>query len=109
MSFPLFSTLLAETEGNVQYDLSSIVDHVKLLDEEGFELTYAIIRYYQISYDNDTVKTTLPYGSKFTKQGLKIDFANLPQRLLMMMSVFLQLHTQKMETDRQRRLLIEKN
>ena len=106
-AFPLFETLYGETKDDAtisETDLQKLCDQLKLLDAEGSELAYAIIRYYQVYHDPTSISTVLPYGSKMTKQGLKLDLGIFPKRLVAILYLFIELHMKKIQNDEERQL-----
>lgn len=107
-AFPLFETLYTETKDDdlilSETDLQKLCDQLKTLETEGAELAYAIIRYYQVYHDTTSISTVLPYGSKMTKQGLKLDLGILPKRLIAILYLFIKLHLKKIENDEARQL-----
>ena len=104
---PLYQNLRSNS-GDVSDDLTSeqkdeFVKRVKLLDENGHEIIYILIR----MYENDTTSkfAELPYGSKSTSKELKFDLDNLPNQLKWMIYKFSKLHLDKMSEENTRKKL----
>jgi len=109
--FPLFENLYANTDDSNKKThhidenfLQEVCEKLKTIDDEGSELVYAIIRYFQVYYDNKP-SSHLPYGSKITKQGLKLDIAVFPKRLVEMLHLFLVLHSSKIQAEKEREMI----
>ena len=56
------------------------------------EIVYALIRSYQIQFDNDTSSHILPYNSKRLKRGIKFNIDNFPLLLQRIIYAFLTVH-----------------
>lgn len=96
---PLYQQLKKET---LSIDLSSeqkeeFVKITKTLDESGCEITYILIRLYEL--DTTLKSDELPYGSKFSSKELKFDLENFPIQLKWILYRFLKKHMEKMEQE----------
>jgi hypothetical protein len=70
---------------------------VKLLDSNGHELIYAIIRVYQLENSEDKNTYTIPFHGKFIKNDLKFDLNDLPNKLKRMIYKFTDMHIKSMK------------
>jgi hypothetical protein len=101
-TFPLFSTLEQKwseqhqpwkttplTDTQKQY----ICDQLKCMDDMGCELVYAVIRFYQLHYEEGNIME-LPFQLKKQKTGgiYKLDLNDLPLKLQRMILIFSEMH-----------------
>jgi len=102
--FPLFDTIYQQTEPKqtpLTYDEKmQLCSDMKQLDQEGFELVYAIIRNFYLAEENGQYDF-IPYSPKIIKSGMKFDTTFLPPRLLIMIRHFVTLHVQRLDEARQ--------
>jgi len=94
--FPLYSSianLIAENPQELsdakKKDLSI---KIRSFDRNTQELIYALIKAYDINNDGSSV-TTLPFGGKTLKSGLKFDINVLPLRLQRILLKFSEMHS----------------
>ena len=103
--FPLFDTIYQETESiqaPLQYEEKmELCNKIKDLDQEGYDLVYAIIRSFYLSMENGHYDF-VPYSPKINKTGYKFDTTFFPPRLLIMIRHFVNLHVNKLEEERER-------
>jgi len=104
--FPLFKALYNETEGiknnNVSYEERLVLqDEIKSLDKDGHEYLYALIRNYQLEIDNDDFHE-LPYNPKVNKTGYKFEMKKMPDRLIIILKHFVDLHRKKLMEEKAR-------
>lgn len=104
MSFPLFDTLYADTD-DIRQPLSynekiQLCNDIKELDQEGYDLLYAIIRTYHLQKENGSY-ANIPYSPKIHKSGYKFDMTVFPPRLLIMIRQFVTLHMKKLSEEKQ--------
>lgn len=101
-SFPLFDTLHSETEGihtPLTYDDKlRLCNDIKEMDQEGYDLLYAIIRTYYLEKEKG-IKDHIPYSPKVHKSGYKFDMTFFPPRLLIMIRRFVSLHKKKLSEE----------
>lgn len=104
--FPLFNALYKETEGiknnNVSYEERLVLqDEIKSLDKDGHEYLYALIRNYQLEIDNGDFHE-LPYDPKVNKTGYKFEMKKMPDRLIIILKHFVDLHRKKLMEEKAR-------
>ena len=100
--FPLFDTLFQDTESiqtPLQYEEKmELCNQIKDLDQEGFDLVYAITRSFYLVKENGNYDF-VPYSPKVNKTGYKFDTTFLPPRLLIMIRHFVTLHLNKLREE----------
>ena len=103
MSFPLFDMIYAETE-NASHPTDAEREHfcdaIKKMDEEGYELLYALIKCYAIKYEQDS--ETPPFSAKKCKNGYKFDISSIPNRLFHVLNHFVVKHKAKLREETHR-------
>lgn len=104
--FPLYYSLKQRNENKnekLSYDdMLSVCSTINQeIDEEGLEYIYAIIRYYSLLEDNFNFDS-IPYKPKINKNGLKYDLSSLPSKLALMIKDFVDLHTSKLNEEKER-------
>jgi putative cell wall-binding protein len=111
--FPLFQTVLKQTEGiDENEDMTNqekleLAEKISKLDKPGHEYIYAIIRNYQLEFDKEDFED-LPYKVRVKKSGYKWEMQKLPKRLLIMIRHFVHLHLEKIKEESQRTTFFEK-
>ncbi len=104
--FPLFQALLKETETIKDNDVSyeerlALMEDIKSLDKDGHEYLYALIRNYQLEIDEGDFQT-LPYEPKVNKTGYKFEMKKMPNRLIIILKHFVNLHLKKLVEEKAR-------
>ena len=93
-SFPLYDNLIKDIEPNVEplnkAKKEKLISDIKLLDNNGHELIYTLIKVHHIENDEQDYK--LPYGMKSLKLGLRTDINQLPYTLQHIINNFVKLH-----------------
>ena len=112
--FPLFQTVLKQTEGideneemMTNEEKLELAEKISKLDKSGHEYIYAIIRNYQLEFDKEDFED-LPYKVRVKKSGYKWEMHKLPKRLLIMIRYFVELHLEKIKEESQRTTFFEK-
>jgi hypothetical protein len=111
-SFPLFNMILLDTEiskdevfDNKKHE--ELVEKIEKMDNEGNEIILALIRNYQLETDQG-IYEELPYDCKSNKSGYKFTVNKLPNRLILMISHFVDLHLKKQIEENQRNNIFNK-
>jgi hypothetical protein len=104
--FPLFDALYKETELISPQILNyeerlQLMEQIKSLDKDGHEYLYALIRKYQLEIENGDFND-LPYQPKVNKSGYKFEMKKMPDRLLIILKHFVNLHLKKLLEERAR-------
>ena len=98
-NFPLYDTLNVDIPTidltNKQKD--AFLRNVKLLDVDGMERLYVIIRIHQLENSEDKSSYIIPYKGKFVKSDLKFDLDELPTDLKHILFKFVTIHRKTME------------
>jgi hypothetical protein len=101
-SLPIYDNIINtinSTEIVVTQDIkTTLINHI--IDyKDTHEIVMAIIRYYQLN--NSHQVTDFPFYCKYlkTKKGYKFDIDNLPDRLILIMVEFYNLHTKSVENE----------
>lgn len=94
-TFPIYDTLCSSIDENVldltTTDKTEFIALLRLLNQSGIDIMYALIRYFQIVKDNNT-SIELPYGGVQTKDDIKFDLERLPIMLKHILFKFIKLH-----------------
>lgn len=104
MNFPLFDIILGEIDNTGDIDRNKLCDNIKRLDEEGYELMYALMKCYAHRFQEDGASS--PFQGKKCKGGYKFDTSQIPDRLLQMLSHFVKKHLEKMKEEKIRSEII---
>jgi hypothetical protein len=97
-NFPLYDTLNCDIPS---VDLSNkekeiFLKQVKLLDADGMERVYAIIRIHQFENSEDKSSYIIPYKGRYVKTDIKFNLDDLPIDLRHMLFKFLTIHRKMM-------------
>lgn len=100
MSFPLFDTIISETEDK---DLTLVnkrllIKKIEELDIEGMELIYALISHYNDKY-KDGGNNLLPYEGKYINNDMTYDLECMPNRLKQLLFKFINMHKKRMDDE----------
>lgn len=96
-TFPLFCHLKNEIDTQQEMEaltstqMTDLVEKVKLLDEQGCSLVYALIRYYQI-YEDKQNAIEVPFNMKKIKTGHRFCIEDLPILLQHLIYCFVKIH-----------------
>lgn len=96
-TFPLFCHLKNEIDTQQEMEaltstqMTDLVEKVKLLDEQGCSLVYALIRYYQIYEDKENAME-VPFHMKKIKTGHRFCIEDLPVLLQHLLYCFVKIH-----------------
>lgn len=110
--FPLFQTIykLTESSSNVNVDYEERIELgqiIKDLDKTACEYIYAIVRTYQLEIDKDNFDN-LPYSMKVNKNGVKFEMGKMPNRLILIIKKFVELHIKSINESSSRTNFFEK-
>jgi hypothetical protein len=104
--FPLYDSLYKDAE---ETDLTasqkkSFITKVQTIDSDGYELLYALIRFYQVEVDGVNTKFDIPYSGKYVnKNDIEFDLTALPNKLKRILYKFIQVHIKKLDEDKKNR------
>jgi len=108
-SFPLYDSLVKDIP---EKDLSvkqkeEFMDKIKSIDDNGRDLIYALIQFYNITNNDEKSEGKLPYGGiredvKKGKTNLTWNFTDLPQNLRHILYKFICLHIQSKKEEQVR-------
>lgn len=107
MIFPLFDQLKRDCEAKNSKELSSaqkktLEKKFESMDQEGFNIIFALIYAYAIQNDNLTDKNFIPYEGTLSDNNYKFDLDKLPKMLKIIVHKFILMHYKKMEDDKKR-------
>lgn len=100
--FPLYDSLSNDIENK---DLSptqksAFIKRILKIDENGYELVYALIRMYQVENDEKNTSFTLPYNGTFVESDIHFDLEKFPNTLKQILFKFLGVHIDKMKEEK---------
>ena len=100
-NLPLYEILFKETlnEDLTNKQKDEFMRLIKNIDQNGFEIVYALIRIFQLENNDDKSTFKLPYGGKFDKNDMKFDFNELPNELKHILFKFIQIHSKTMKEE----------
>lgn len=104
MSFPLYDSLardLPKKDLNVA-EKEEFIEKVKKIDQNGRELVYALIQFYNIENCDEELSEDLPYGGSREeaskgKENLTWTLTDFPTKLRHILYKFVNMHIQNME------------
>jgi len=99
--FPLLDSLSNDiTEKDLSYaQKRSFLEKIKKIDTDGQELIYALIKMYQLTYENNII-FNMPYNSKHVENdGITFNLVDLPNNLKQILYKFIGKHLKKMKED----------
>lgn len=99
--FPLYDSLNTNIKNK---DLTVIqkkdfIKKIDILDKNGHELIYALIRIYQMENDEDNTSFILPYNGIYINKDMKFYIENLPNKLNHILYKFIKVHLKKMKEE----------
>lgn len=97
MNFPLFDIILGEIDTTGDIDKNKLCERIKKLDDEGYELMYALMKCYAQRFHDDY--TSPPFQGKKCKGGYKFDISILPDQLMRILYHFVIKHHEKMKEE----------
>jgi hypothetical protein len=101
ISFPLYDTLVStiqiSPDKDEPIDKNKLVKWIQSFDQDGFNKTYALIRYHGLN-DNNQEPDNIPFGGYFSENGeLLFDLDRIPNTLQQVLYQFSKLHIQHMK------------
>lgn len=96
-SFPLFEIMLSEIDSDQiiqDSEKTELCEKIKKMDNEGYELIYALMKSYAIRFDQNFESP--PFHPKKIQKGYKFDIDLLPNKLILILSHFVKKHNQKL-------------
>ena len=100
MSFPLFEIILSEIDEDhkpLESEKENLCEHIKKMDNEGYEMLYALMKSYAIRFDQNY--DSPPFQPKKTQKGYKFDIDTLPDRLIKILDRFVKKHNEKLREE----------
>ena len=100
--FPLYDSLNTNVKNK---DLTVLhkkdfIKKINILDHNGHELIYALIRIYQMENEEDNTSFTLPYNGSYINKDMKFEMSNLPHKLKHILYKFIKVHLKKMKDEK---------
>ena len=106
-NFPLFTSIYKEVKDKdlTTTQKQTCIRNIKKLDLNGYELIYALIKYYSLHYGilEDTSTFVLPYEGVQEDKGVIFELNKFPVKLKQMIYNFVNKHLKKMKDDAKRR------
>ena len=105
MSFPLYSSMLSLVKTSRSLTARQKADFVKkvsVLDENGHELIYALIKAYYLEQEENTI-SNLPYEGQDIQKNISFDLNNFPGRLQQILHKFVAKHLKKIKEEEKKR------
>ncbi len=97
MSFPLYDIFAKQalefSSSLNDNDLKKIIDDIKILDQDGINNLYLIIRYAAKLENDEKV-----YNAKFNRKGVVFNLESMPELLQKTIYAFVQKHIQENQT-----------
>jgi hypothetical protein len=106
-SFPFYDIMMKDTK-NTDLTLkqkNDFLSKVVLMDKDGRELIYALIRVFEINNEDLPSSFKLPYSGKFVEKDMHFDLEKLPFKLRQVLYKFINVHLEKMEEEKNKQLL----
>lgn len=93
-NFPLYDTLIKDikTTDLTLHEKDNLIKNIKKLDDNGFEILYALIRVYHINNEQIDINFSIPYEGKVVKNDIKFDLEILPNNLKQLIQKFIFIH-----------------
>jgi hypothetical protein len=104
-SFPLYS-VLSENIPKKDLTIPEKTDFMKKiieLDVDGYELIYALIKYYYIQDKGNAM--SIPYKGTVLKNAVKFNLLDFPSQLKQILYKFILMHRKKIEEDKEKERL----
>ncbi len=106
-SFPFYDIMMKDTK---TADLTvkqknDFLAKMLLIDKNGYELIYALIRVFEINNEDLPSSFKLPYSGKFIDKDMHFDLEKLPLKLRQVLYKFINVHLEKMEEEKNKQLL----
>lgn len=95
-NLPLYDMLLKDIDKSKRFkknDTIELADNIKKCDENGKNLIYILIRYFQIQ--NGGVETEMPYKSTYEHKNFSFSISELPSLLKKILLAFTITHLKK--------------
>jgi hypothetical protein len=100
--FPLYDSLSKDL---IDKDLTLsqkrvFIKRITKIDNNGYDLVYALIRMYQVENNEENTSFTLPYNGIFVDTDINFDLDKFPIDLKQILFKFLGVHIGKMKEER---------
>jgi hypothetical protein len=102
--FPLFNVLnnnISTKKDLTVAEKNDFIKKIQSLDVDGFELIYALIKYYYIQKENGSL-LSMPYNGVIIKDKIQFNLLDLPIPLRHIIYKFICMHKQKLQEDIQK-------
>jgi hypothetical protein len=96
--FPLYTNLSKEIKSKRDLTIKQkedFMNKILIIDDDGAELLYTLIRFYYIEETNDQ-SCDVPYKGILNKKSIKFDLENFPFKLKHILYKFVNMHLDKM-------------
>ena len=99
--FPLYDRISKDiTDTDLSKSQKELfIKRINRMDTEGHELTYALIRMYQVENNEENTSFTLPYSGIYSGNDVVFDIDKLPNKLTQILFKFLYIHIKKMNEE----------
>lgn len=99
--FPLYDNLnknIADEELKMTQK-KTFLKRVDMMDKNGNELLYTLIRVHQLENQEENTSFTLPYNGTYVDNNICFDLDKLPRKLKQILFKFMEAHINKMNED----------
>lgn len=103
-TFPLYNTIISDVRNRdlTEKQKEKLVNKIKSLDQEGKDLIYLLIRFYELDSNESLDSLSLPYGGVISGGELTFDLDKFPNKLKQVLHKFVNAHTIKMKEEKDR-------
>lgn len=108
-NFPFYDTMIKDTKNSdlTVKQKNDFLQKITLIDKNGYELIYALIRVYEINNEDLPSSFKLPYSGKFVEKDIHFDLEKLPLKLRQVLYKFINVHIKKMDEEEKKQHLSE--
>lgn len=108
-AFPLYDTILAnlqhstssssypQSQGNASIDKVKILKYIQIIDQDGRNKLYALIRFFAINHNANETEI-IPFGGYYLNDELIFDLDKMPCLLQQIIQEFVQIHIKHMKS-----------
>ena len=99
--FPLYDSLSKNISENdlTSTQKRSFLNKISKIDNNGYDLIYALIRMYQVENNENNTSFILPYNGTFIDKDIHFDLDKFPDTLKQVLFKFLGVHLKKMKDE----------
>lgn len=100
-NFPFYDSMIKDVKNKdlTMKQKDDFISTINKIDENGYELVYALIRIYEMQHEENSGTFIIPYSGKYIEKDIQFDLEQFPFKLKQILFKFVSIHIKKMNEE----------